>query len=92
MKNENTATYVTIYRSLDKKASVLQDRHTGALRYRYDLGDGWRFCLSTWAEVGERAKHLFAPFWREKGITNPLALPSVDHGAEKPYISDRLPD
>lgn len=82
--------YQTIYKTPSGNASVQQHLETGALQYLYKL-DGWRCCFSIWAEVGERAVHLFAPFWRERGITNPLALPSVDHGAEKPYISDKLP-
>jgi hypothetical protein len=82
--------YQTIYKTPSGNASIQEHRETKALQYLYKI-DSMRFCFSIWAEVGERAVPLFAPFWREKGITNPLDLPSVDHGPDKPYISDRLP-
>jgi hypothetical protein len=82
--------YQTIYTSPGGKARILEHSKTKALRYDYECG-GFRCSFSCWAEVGQRAAPMFSPFWREKGIINPLGLPSVDHGAEKPYISDRLP-
>jgi hypothetical protein len=83
--------YKTIFVSRCGKARVLEHSETGALRFDYELGD-FKCSYSLWAEVGERAAPMFNRFWQEKGIKNPLLeLVTVDHGAAKPYVSDRLP-